>query len=42
MVRVSQFSIAPAIDRVFKFEDSVAAFKYLAGGSAVGKVVIEL
>jgi NADPH:quinone reductase-like Zn-dependent oxidoreductase len=32
--------IKPAIDRVFSFDDAVAAFRYHASGAFVGKVVI--
>ncbi len=32
----------PIIDKVFKFEDTPDAYRYLASGSHVGKVVIEL
>ncbi|KAH7007791.1 alcohol dehydrogenase [Macrophomina phaseolina] len=34
--------IAPAIDRVFGFEDAEAAFQYLSSGKHVGKVVIKM
>ena len=32
--------IKPAVDRVFSFDDAVAAFRYHASGAFVGKVVI--
>ncbi|KAH7123946.1 hypothetical protein B0J11DRAFT_326223 [Dendryphion nanum] len=35
-------SLEPLIDRVFAFEDSVAAFEYLETGQHVGKVVIKI
>ena len=34
--------IQPVIDRSFGFEEAVAAYEYLAGGSHFGKVVIDL
>jgi NADPH:quinone reductase-like Zn-dependent oxidoreductase len=34
--------IKPVIDRVFRFDEAVAAFRYLESGSHFGKVVIEL
>jgi threonine dehydrogenase-like Zn-dependent dehydrogenase len=34
--------LSPMIDRVFKFEDSSEAFKYLYSGAHVGKVVIKI
>ncbi|KAH8812093.1 hypothetical protein F5884DRAFT_820108 [Xylogone sp. PMI_703] len=41
-LRISQLPLTPVIDRLFKFEDSEEAFKYLVSGSVFGKVVIEL
>lgn len=34
--------LSPIIDRVFSFDDAPAAFKYLAEGNHVGKVVIKV
>jgi NADPH:quinone reductase-like Zn-dependent oxidoreductase len=34
--------IRPVIDRVYRFEDAVAAFRHLESGSHFGKVVIEI
>ncbi len=38
---ITQHRIHPVIDRTFSFEEAPAAFEYLAGGSHIGKVVIE-
>jgi threonine dehydrogenase-like Zn-dependent dehydrogenase len=35
-------SLAPLVDRVFKFDEAPEAFDYLYSGSHVGKVVIKL
>ena len=35
-------SLTPLVDRVFKFDESPAAFDYLYSGSHVGKVVIKV
>lgn len=34
--------LKPVIDRVFPFEDAVAAYRYLKSGAHVGKVVIQI
>jgi threonine dehydrogenase-like Zn-dependent dehydrogenase len=38
----NKIKLRPLIDRVFPFEESPEAFKYLAEGKHVGKVVIRL
>ncbi|KAK4034451.1 hypothetical protein C8A01DRAFT_49161 [Parachaetomium inaequale] len=35
-------SLAPLVDRVFKFDESPAAFDYLYSGSHIGKVIIKV
>lgn len=35
-------NIQPFVDKVFKFEDAVDAYKHLQGQSFTGKVVIEM
>jgi len=39
---VEQGAIRPIVDRVYAFEDCVAAFEYLIAGRAKGKVVLEI
>lgn len=39
---LDQHSMKPVIDRVFPFDDTTAAYEYLASGQHFGKVVIEL
>jgi NADPH:quinone reductase-like Zn-dependent oxidoreductase len=39
---VEHGSIKPVVDRIFAFEDCIAAFNYLMGGRAKGKVVIDV
>ena len=39
---VESGAIQPRIDRVFAFEQAVAAFEYLAAGRARGKVILDL
>jgi alcohol dehydrogenase len=39
---VESGAIQPVVDRVFAFEDAVAAFEYLAAGHAKGKVVLRV
>jgi alcohol dehydrogenase len=39
---VDRGAIKPVIDRVFSFEDAIAAFEYLIAGRATGKVVLDL
>ena len=39
---VANHRLEPAIDRVFDFADSVAAFTHLAQGHGIGKTVIEM
>ena len=34
--------IKPAIDRVFPFDEAVAALRYQASGAFVGKIVIRI
>jgi NADPH:quinone reductase-like Zn-dependent oxidoreductase len=34
--------IKPVIDKVFPFEEAIAAYKYHASGAFMGKVVIRL
>jgi NADPH:quinone reductase-like Zn-dependent oxidoreductase len=43
MVRAVEHStVDPVIDRVFAFDDTRAAYEYLASGAHFGKVVIRL
>jgi NADPH:quinone reductase-like Zn-dependent oxidoreductase len=35
-------TIAPAVDKVFPFDEAPAAYEYLAGGRHFGKVVVDL
>lgn len=35
-------SLTPLVDRVFRFDESPAAFDYLYSGSHVGKVIIKV
>jgi threonine dehydrogenase-like Zn-dependent dehydrogenase len=37
-----EVSLAPLVDRVFRFDESPAAFDYLYSGSHVGKVIIKV
>ena len=39
---VEQGAIRPVVDRVFAFEDCIAAFEYLMAGRARGKVVLDI
>ena len=39
---VEQGAIRPVVDRVFPFEDCIAAFEYLMAGRARGKVVLDI
>jgi NADPH:quinone reductase-like Zn-dependent oxidoreductase len=32
--------VHPVVDRVFEFDEAVAAFEYFSSGSHVGKVVV--
>lgn len=34
--------IEPVIDKVFSFEEAPEAFKYLASGKHVGKIVVKI
>lgn len=34
--------LTPALDRVFSFDESKAAYEYLASGKHTGKVVIKI
>ncbi|MDB5405796.1 MAG: hypothetical protein JWL84_708 [Rhodospirillales bacterium] len=42
LVAIKVTRIKPIVDRVFAFEESVAAFAYQASGAFIGKVVIRL
>jgi alcohol dehydrogenase len=39
---VERGTLRPVVDRIFAFEDAVAAFDYLSAGHARGKVVLDL
>ena len=39
---ISEHQLRPVIDRVFRFEEAPAAYEYMASGSHLGKIVIEL
>lgn len=38
----NKVQLSPLIDRVFSFDEAPAAFKYLAEGKHVGKIVIRI
>jgi NADPH-dependent curcumin reductase CurA len=38
----TKVKLSPIIDKVFEFENSSEAFKYLYSGAHVGKVVIKI
>ncbi len=39
---IARHKLRPVVDRVFPFEDAVAAYKHLEGGSHFGKIVIKV
>ncbi|MFT4638806.1 MAG: NADPH:quinone reductase-like Zn-dependent oxidoreductase [Verrucomicrobiales bacterium] len=41
LVFAAEHALHPVVDRVFPFDEAVAAYDHLASGSHFGKVVIE-